>query len=423
MCRYRNVSMLFLLLSLLCDSGTSRGKAAKSEDLSELLDGFQRSVAWYDSVAMDVTMEMSEENNGRAMPGTSERSFTFRRDHERMEWLGTWAVRDAEGTVDPDARGLIHTVNTGDTVALLTGGVDRPPLGAHLERDEEKNQKHMSIKADSYVYGGPLWGKNMGNGSHTVAELLAQATDVSVQESPENVNGVSCQVVEARTEHGQVKAWIAPEKGYAAMRWTVQKEPGDRFDERLVKSNSVRSEFTADDLQEVDGFWIPTGGHYTYRIQDPDPGDGVRTSTAKVRFKASNVTLNPDFAALKAFQVDFPEGTRVTVSDAPGISYIWRNGQLTMNLPDKFLDELDQGVETITSDVANVPPAVGTEHLSQGSSEGGQVETGVPASQPESNTESGRGAVKIVGAIACIVAIICMGLLYRRGKLRRNDYA
>jgi hypothetical protein len=329
----RNVHVLFLVLLLLRDGGLGHGKATEHTDLSELLNRFKQSFLWHNSVSMNIVVEMSGERDGQVIPETSERSFTFRRDHERVEWLGTWMIRAADGTVDPDARGVIKTINTGDMVATLTSGLDRPPIGAYLDRNETANRNHMRQKLGDCKTGGPLWGRNMGNGSYNVAELLARATAVHRQESPENINGISCHVVEAKTEYGEVKAWIAPEKGYAAVKWSMQKRRGDRFDDDLTTVDSVFVEFAADDLQEVDGFWITKVGHLTYRVDVPDEGK-VRTNISRVKFNVSNVTVNPDFAALKAFTIDFPEGTRVSVSDAPGIRYIWRNGRLETDHPD-----------------------------------------------------------------------------------------
>jgi hypothetical protein len=276
---------------------------------------------------MNVAIEMTGDIDGQSIPDTSERSFTFRRDHERVEWLGKWMVRGADGTVDPNKCGVIKTINTGDTVASLTSGLDRPPIGARLERKKETNRNHMRQKLGDYKTGGPLWGRTMGNDQSNVAELLDKAPSVHLRESRENINGTSCCVVEAKTEYGEVKAWIAPEKGYSALKWSVQKRSGDLFDDKPTSVDRVFVEFTADDLQEVDGFWITKIGHLVYRVDISNKGK-VRTTTTRVRFNVSDVQLKPDFDALKAFTIDFPDGTPVLIDEVPGICYVWRNGKL-----------------------------------------------------------------------------------------------
>ena len=40
------------------------------------------------------------------------------------------------------------------------------------------------------------------------------------------------------------------------------------------------------------------------------------------------VMLNPDFEAMGAFDTDYiKEGSRVRLSSAPNVPYVWRNGQ------------------------------------------------------------------------------------------------
>jgi len=122
---------------------------------------------------------------------------------------------------------------------------------------------------------------------------------------------------------GRTTAWLEREGKNLLHR--LHFEAGDNLTQSL---NGVQG-FTFDLVVSnymVDGdVAIPTEGEATYSFDLPD------TTTPKVlRIVAQrkNVKLNPDFAALQAFQFSFDEGTIVDDHDIRNQRYVWRDGKL-----------------------------------------------------------------------------------------------
>jgi hypothetical protein len=310
-------------LILLTDTS---GQSKYTPDAVELLRRYRQSLSWQESVSMKVVIESRAEIDGQRTPTVSERTFTFRRDHQRAEWLGKKLEKNDNNVVDLDKCQVIKTIMNGDTFARLTSGLDRPPIGALINRDKEFYSSQLNKMLCHPTTGGPLWGRMVGNNQKNVADLLIGLVSVNLHKNRENINGSVCYVVEAITRYGKVTAWIAPEKGYNALKWSIQKEPGDLFNDGPVTVSSWLAEFVADDLQKVGDFWVTKVGCLTFSIGYGDEYP-IKTKTTKHKYQVSDIQIDPDFEALEAFKIDFPDGTPVRIAEAPGIRYVWQDGK------------------------------------------------------------------------------------------------
>lgn len=344
--RFRKFYLLLAIVSVIssgaCVSGQDEGPNAV-----EILRLYKQSLSWQESVSMKVIIQASIEIDGQRIPTITERTFTFRRDHERAEWLGKKLAIDDNNGVDLDECHVIKTIMDGDAFVRLTSGLDRPPIGAFINRDKEFYSSQLNKMLCIPLRGGPLWGRMMGNNRKNVADLLIESGNVHLHEKRENLNGTLCYVVESITRYGKVIAWIAPEKGYTALKWSIQKGLGDLFNDDHVTSNSWLAEFNSDDLQKVGDFWVTKVGRMTFSIGYSDEYT-LKKEITKFKYQVSDIQINPDFEALGAFKVDLPNGTRVYVNEAPGIRYIWQDGKVvpqqdvTFEDIDKMVDELKQ---------------------------------------------------------------------------------
>ncbi len=302
------------------------GQSKYTPDAAELLRRYRQSLSWQEFVAMKVVIQSSGEIDGQRIPSISERTFIFRRDHNRAEWLGKKLEMDESGKVDLDNCHVIKTIMDGNAFARLTSGLDRPPIGAFINRDKEFYSRFFNRLIRHPMNGGPLWGRMVGNNQKNVADLLIESASVNLHEKRENINGSVCYVVEATTRYGKVTAWIAPEKGYNALKWSIQKEPGDLFNDGPVIVSSWLAEFVADDLQKVGDFWVTKAGCMTFSIGYNDEYP-VKTRITKYKYQLSDIQIDPDFEALEAFKIDFPDGTPVKIEQAPGVRYVWQDGK------------------------------------------------------------------------------------------------
>jgi len=332
---------------------TLRGPHAFGQDQEpnavELLRHYKDSLSWLQSVSMKITVESSGYEDGRRIPVTIKRLFTFRMDqeHARAEWSGKSLHIDANSNIDLDQSHVIKTIMNGDTYANLTSELNRPPLAARIKSDKEFYDNQLNEMLCHPITSGPVWGKMFGNNWKNVPELLNKPLWLVLRDKKENINNVLCYVLEAETENGKVTAWVAPEKGYSALKWSIQKNTGDLFNGKPLPSKFWLAEFVADNLQKVGDFWVTTSGTLTFRIDYSDESP-IKTKTTIYKYNVRDIQINPDFVALGAFKIDFPNGTRVTVEDSPGIRYVWQDGEIvpaddpTFDEIDKIVDELKQ---------------------------------------------------------------------------------
>jgi hypothetical protein len=269
--------------------------------------------------------------------------FIFRRDNDRTEWLGQKLIFDPQGNVDSLRSQAIKQIMTGEFYMDLLGcPLNGPPRGAWIIIDYKVEQKELLADPE---HCSPLFGAMYGSNYKSVAELLGESANLHLRKEQENISGVSCYVLEGTTKYGKVTAWVAPEKGYSALKWMVHKTNGDLFDERPISDlniNSWLAVFDSVEVQKVNDAFVTIGGCLTHTINFADR----RKRVSYRKYKVSEVEINPDFEALGAFKINLPDGTKVYVKERQSIRYIWQDGKIvpagdpTFNEIDKMVEEL-----------------------------------------------------------------------------------
>lgn len=327
------VSVVLIVLSSVCVFGQ-----AKDPNAAEVLRRYKESLSWIQSVSMKIDIEIDvDANHPNKWFCPYERHFIFRRDHDRTEWIGQKLLFDEQGNVDPLNSQVIKEIMTGELYVSLYSSLKGPPRGVEISRDYKKRQKQL---LDDPEHGAPLFGEMYGGN-----QLLGESANLHLRNKQEDINGVACYVLEWTTEHGKVIAWIAPEKGYSALKWSIykRKDRGDLlYDEEPMSSDSWLAVFDSVQVQEVNGVFVTTGGHCTETVN----ADG-RTHVFRHEYKVSEVEINPDFEALGAFKVDLPNGTRVFVTEFPGIRQIWQNGKIVPDVDAPTFEEIDKMVDEL----------------------------------------------------------------------------
>lgn len=322
-------------------SGITAFGEAKDPNAAEVLRRYAQSLSYLQSVSMKIQIEIDvDANHPDKWFCPYEEYFVFRRDNNRVEWIGQHLIFDDHGNVDPNNSRVIKRIMTGELYANLVSSLKGPPRGVLITRDYKEDQKNL---LDNPEHGCPLFGRMFGSSHKSIAELLGQSANLRLRDGQENINGISCYVLEATTEHGKVTAWLAPDKDYSALKWSIHKTKtsGDLFDDGPLSSNSWLAVFDAVQLQKVSDVFVTTGGCLTHTINHPE-----RQSVSTYKYKVSEVQLNPDFAILGAFKVDLPDGTRVYTYEYTGIHYIWENGKIVLAEEPTF-EEIDTMVEEL----------------------------------------------------------------------------
>ncbi|MBN2455246.1 MAG: hypothetical protein JXB29_01710 [Sedimentisphaerales bacterium] len=306
-----------------------------------VLENFKNSFNWADSVSMK--FDISSTPTGFPGKGLWKLVFVFNRDHNRVEWNGNGFIPDSNGNPDPNKNAILRVIITARESVSVVGNPGRPPLGASITT-EFKGEKEDMLEQDEL--GGPLFGRTSGNSHKSVTDLLGESGDLHLRQGQEDVNGISCNVLEGTTKYGKVTAWVAPSKGYAALKWKIEKTGDDFINDTPMSKNELVlwvDQFECKEIQQIGQYFIPTKSTFDFANTAKD-GSSVSTHCD---YTVSDIQLNPDFNTIGAFKIDLPEGTRVTVPESPGIQYIWKGGKVVPDADAPTFEEIDKMVDEL----------------------------------------------------------------------------
>jgi len=326
--------LVFLVFFGVC----SVGVGDEPLDAEEVLSRYQQSLSWCDMVSMTVDIEGTP--TGYADKGDYGVHFVFCRDGGRAEWRGRMFGYDEQGNVDPNKNHSINEVVTGERHISYSNVVGGPLMGVVMSNDCTKRLRRL---LESPANGSPLWGRVFGNGHRSVASLLSESADLALRDEQEVVNGQDCYVLEGTSEYGRVTLWVAAEKGYSAMKWSIEKVKGDLFDDEPIPADSWVALFEVVRLEDMNGVFVPVEGVFTLADSYPDGSEYV----IRDEYTVSDIDLAPNWEAAGAFSVDLPDGTWVQVEEAPGIRYVWKGGKVVPDVDGPTFDEIDSMIEQI----------------------------------------------------------------------------
>ena len=305
---------------IIVSSGLSVFGQDKDPNAAEILQHYRESLSYLQSVSMKVDTKVTQNIKNPEKPNYFETSVIFRQDHGRTEWIGQVSVFDDHLNVDPNQSYIIKEIITGSRELYVIHSINELPKLAMISENYNEAQERF---LGASKYGGPLGGRIFGNSRKSVAELLGEAENLYLRDEQEDINGISCYVLEGKTKHGRVSAWVSPDKGYNALKWEIHKTKGDLHREKSLTADSWLALFDNVNVQEVNDVFVTSGGCFTLTTKSEG-----NTDFERCEYKVSNIQLNPDFDALGAFKINLPNGTKVFVQESPGVCYIWRDGQV-----------------------------------------------------------------------------------------------
>lgn len=313
--------------------GTLAFSPSLGADLSDILTRYRESLSYLHSVSLHVTVVVSSTSGDSTLfPQTLDYTFRYDRDTRRAEWAGRQLIHGEETHIDSE---FIQDVADGQMfVSVESDRIVAPPVQTRRAILWYDYKERLASLYENPNWGGPVFGTMYGSGHGSVADLLAQSGDLHFRNERETINGVPCVVLAGTSEYGTVTAWIAPEKGHSVMKWTIEKAPqhlfaGDSISRQRLSVENWQVTFEVKKTQEIAAqdstVYVPELAVCTHRIDRRDKIADVDT----YEYKISDVQLNPDFAALDAFRIEIPEGTRVFNRDAPGLRFEWKDGKPT----------------------------------------------------------------------------------------------
>lgn len=293
------------------------------------LQRYRESLSYLQSVSMNIVANV-DSNDHEFFPQTLD--FVFRQDMKsnRAEWLGKQLVYDSTGELNLLVSSSIKDIADGNMLARLQNDFFNKEAARSRFIVLRYNYKEkLKELLENPNWGGPLFGKMYGSNYKSVADLLGESTDLHILDKKEKINGVACFVLEGKSKYGKVTAWIAPEKGYNAMKWVIQKDPHHLFNDATIskRTESWQVSFNVKEFHEVivedNTVFAPKLAYFTFTINFRDGTKNID----HFEYKTSDINLKPDFEALGAFKMDFPDGIKVFNEDLPGVRFKWENGK------------------------------------------------------------------------------------------------
>jgi hypothetical protein len=314
------------------------GQSGMSPDAAAILERYRQSLSWMESVSMKI--DIYGVPTGIPDKGPVGATLVFRYDHGRAEWRGRIFSYDKDGNIDPNINLTIGNIFTNDRYVSFDTPVNEPLRRAFVSKD---TNEHLQRALDDSGKGSPLWGRIYGNDYKSVADLLAESSDLTTHQ--ETLDGFTCCVLQGTSKYGKAIAWVAPQMGYSALKWSIEKRKGiDLFGDKLSPMDSWVAVFDSVKFQEINGWFVPTAGVFVLtEVPNKDMGEII----VRDEYTISVVQLNPDFDSMGAFRIDLPNGTRIYVEGAQGIRYKWKDGLVVADVDGPTFKEIDKTINQL----------------------------------------------------------------------------
>ncbi|MBN2588595.1 MAG: sigma-70 family RNA polymerase sigma factor [Sedimentisphaerales bacterium] len=250
----------------------------------------------------------------------------FKRDSNKCEWSGSCQTEGQYGDNKYSQSRIFRDIACDDFFFMYEkrNYMDEPTIRMWNDKSFIEEEQRLYLAQE---YGGFLEGREAAIGSaEKIAEVMIDSNNLSLV-GREKINDVPCFIVQSKTKYGTFTVWIAPKKGYNAMKYTFSKSGNDIFRDDILVSDRELTEFIlvvdSIEIQKVDSVYVPISGQSLCKY---NAGDEWKVEE-RWKVKRSDIVLNPHFKALVDFKIDLPEGTEIELEEKEGKFY-WSNGKI-----------------------------------------------------------------------------------------------
>lgn len=314
-------------------------------NLGEILRRFGESYSYGHNVSMQLDVNVKSSS----FDGYRKINSTFRRDGNRTEWLGESNYFEEDGTVVSKYVDKYTNVMNDEYWLRSEQNANMNGPRGFLRRSFQSEQKRLLSNPS---WGGFLSGISSGNDGKGIFELLEMSDRVVLRESLEDVGGESCYVIEGLSKYGQTTVWLAPSKGFNALKYSVHKESQHFINDSLASDHGIiESHVDVElDIQAIEGVFMPVSGKI---VNSTLRKEGKRHTTT-YEAKRTEIDLDPDFEALHAFELNLPDHTFVHDEDFDGVKWNIIGGKLKPYVDDVSMDAIEQELQRIQEDGTGV---------------------------------------------------------------------
>lgn len=299
---------------------------------ADLIDRYSESLSWRDAFSMRVTAEVR--GIGDAVYANGNIQFS-----ETKLWLldGRFHYESRREIKDHNRNTYPNTVAT--TRKLFDNDYaweDLTPEGYPnklIYRDSKMKDQWAALWFTDAT-GGMLDGYVPGSQEQSVLDLLRSSLKLTLISDIEDVNGVSCYVVEGTSDYGVVRVWIDPERDSAAVKFLIRKEAGHLFEDTPLSKVPTRpglaptvlweAELVDAVLARIANAHVIVSGELRLTLTTADG----QVSIIRYLLRRSDIDLSPDGAGLADFDNLIVDGVEIVDADLPALRFEWRDGTL-----------------------------------------------------------------------------------------------
>jgi len=325
---------------------------ADDPNANEIIEMYEKSLSVLDKSAYDIETKMVIE--GLQNPESPEviirKSFVCR-DADRWSTV----IEDQYVFENAQKPSEIHhiTVILDKHSIIYSSEGDKPVSTVIVDSNLELGR----VKTRAALGGGIIAeGYILGDDGVRLPDILRSSLTLEVGNDRPEIDGHVTYVLESQGKNGKIKLWLDPNSGFHPRRIEVKKSGKDLLNglpvsstrswanivpnKQLERYSVVIDSFKIEDINDV---FVMTGAN-TIETKTYTDGYKVRVSYDFIR---SKINLNPDFDALRAFEIKVPDGTRVYVTEYPGIRYVCQNGQIVPNVDKPSFEEIDKMIKEL----------------------------------------------------------------------------
>ncbi len=240
------------------------------------------------------------------------------------------------------------------------------PVALLIDSQPERLKRGLVLNVGAEMV---LDGITIGDDGKSFIEVMRLAPSLRLTPEMEVVDGYLTYVLEADTKYGKHILWIDPECGFNPRRIVIRKTVGDFYHKTKVgdpppplppKWNpaipwcaKIKTELIVDSIKiEKSGeLFVPISARILERM---DYENGQFTEEINT-YRRTNINFNPNFDdMMQVFLANIPDGTPVFFQDGRGLSGVrheWFNGEVRAKVDEAFLDDLDNQIEQLKSEV------------------------------------------------------------------------
>jgi hypothetical protein len=322
----------------------------------ELLSLYEKSIGMPNKGVY--TVDTTQNVEGMEWPADITTHFTIFLDGERRATSGFERAKLKKTGEIADETNITRILDK-RSIMVMNRENEKPFVWVDRDNDRKKAEKvFFGTMGAGMINEGILLGteNEVEDGNKRLPDYLRECANLKVRENEENIDGHPTYVFEGQSSQGKFVIWLDPNADFHPRRIELHKI-GDNslYGKPLSSYRSGRPELAGKQLKEysvvydsmkiidINGLYMITEGRMVESKLFTDDSKFIITSN----FKISGIDLNPDFNALKPFEVKVPDGTPVSDGDFPGGRFEVRQGKIVsagtaFEEIDKQIDQLKQ---------------------------------------------------------------------------------